>query len=471
MTNFTPPGMGENPNTSPPVNRQTSGQGEGSVIDNATAAAFGPGLPLWNGTIFREYDNAMRPWSRAMETYLQMMNDATVGATIEALKTPLLSAKFRIVAASNDPLDKDAAHFLEDAIHSMVGVTWQEHVNDMLDCIPYGFAIADKVLERRADGRFWLATLVPVAQETLDRWGDLDKYGRITSFTQLDPKDYKRHTAPMDKILHFKYRSRAADPHGMPMLRSIYRAWYYKNNLEALEAMGIERDVGNVPIATRPEGAMSDVEDRQLKEMLEAFRQDEASYAILPHGVTLDAYTGGGRNGLIRTVIRDYQHAIRQRAFVDFIGLGAESGGSQALAKESTGFLSLALESIQNMMVDVWNTQLVRYLFRYNAFPNRRPPKMDWISPSRYSVQTIAQAMSTAKNAEVFTATQDDEDHFRAIAGLPPRPESLRDRPRGLESEGQPTNSDPATLPAPGGPPSKAEDVRPVQQPSQGMGG
>ncbi|MBU0598779.1 hypothetical protein KKF61_07405, partial [Patescibacteria group bacterium] len=220
-------------------------------------------------------------------------------------------------------------------------------------------------------------------------------------------------------LLHFTFRSRKRNPQGSSLLEGLYRPWYFKKNLEVIEAIGAERDVGGSPVAELGEGSFDDTHISSLKEALEGFRMDETSYLIVPHGVKVTAYGGGGKVYNIRTMIRDWQHVIRQRFFADFIAQGSEQVGTQALAREATTFLSLILRGVQLAMLEVWNHQLVPYVFRYNTFDVRKLPIIDWKPPGTVNAQSLAQTIQSLMAAGVLTPGPEVEDHLRKVLGLP----------------------------------------------------
>lgn len=366
---------------------------------------LGPGLSIWSGRVKEEYLTDLSPWTKASKVYSEMLDDGSIGSLLDALYTPLLSSVFDAHPAGNTPDDIAAAHFLLDNVNSMVDMDWNEHVEDMLSFLPWGFAVAEKVLEKRGDGRIWLTTLVPVAQETLERWGDMDDLGRVTSFVQRDPVWGTLNEAPMTKLLHFAFRSRKRNPMGTPLLRSMYRAWYFKKNLEVIEAIGAERDTGGSPVAELPETRLlSDTEITELETALAGFRNDENSYLIVPPGVKVTPYGGGAKSYNIREIIRDYQHIIFRRFFADFLTFGTESVGSQSLAKESNAFFATALESIQFRMLSVWNRQLVPTLFHWNPqFHITSLPKLYWRPPTKENIQSLAQAIAQLVGSQTIS--------------------------------------------------------------------
>lgn len=384
-----------------------------------TRVELSPGLSLWRGQVNEEYLTDLKPWSKAVKIYQEMQDDVVIGALFEAIKTPLLASPFEVVAASDSEEDIAAKQFIEENLFKMPNLEWTSHVEEMLEFMDMGFAIAEKVLEKREDGLLYLKSLVPIGQESLDEWGPLDEFGNVTSFKQRD-KNGKLRGAPIEKLLHFTFRGRKRNPQGRGILRSLYRPWFFKKNLETLEAIGIERDVGNAPVVSLKEGVRYKQEDLDdLASALSGFRMDENLYVILPGGAELTAYGGGNKVYNIREVIRDWQHLIRQRFFADFISLGSEAVGTQALADEMTTFFGLALRSIQEMMLTIWNRQLIPWIFKWNGMEVDNPPQLEWLRPSDMNLQSMAQAYNTLVGANMIDANDTElRNRIRTQLGL-----------------------------------------------------
>lgn len=394
-----------------------------------TGVKLGTGLSVWKGVVSEEYLPQLQPWSIAFKIYREMADDVVVGALLESIKTPLIASPFEIVAASDAKEDQEAKAFIEKDLFKDLDMEWPAHVAESLEMLDYGFSLSEKVLEKREDGRLHIRSLVPIGQETLDHWGDVDEFGAVSSFVQKrelrGQRPLQGTEASMDKLLHFKFKGRKRNPEGRSLLRSLYRPWYFKKNLEALEAIGAERDVGNAPVATLKEGIRySASQIDSLAAALEGFRMDESVYVIAPAGVTIQAYGGGNKVYDVRAMIRDWQHLIRQRFFADFLSLGSEQVGTQALAREMTTFFGLALRSIQEIMLSVWNRQLIPWVFAWNNWEpvSGELPRIDWLRPEDTNLQSLAQAYQMLIAAGLLEADDAVKKRVRLQVGLPVGP-------------------------------------------------
>ena len=407
-----------------------------------TNVMLGTGLSIWTGVVSEEYLAELKPWSKAFKVLNEMYDDAVIGTLYESVRTPLLDAKFSIEPRSGSQSDLDAANFLKSNTIESEAFSWEEHVKELLDALSFGFSINEKVLEKRKDGRLYIADIMPIGQETLYKWGDTDSRGHITSFIQgpyASGKLSGYSAAPMEKLIHFPFRARKRNPMGNSLSRSLYRAWYFRKNLEIVEAIGVERDVGNVPLAELGEGFYSPEGLEELKKALDGLRVDETSYVIAPYGTTIKPFGSGGKVYDVRTIIRDYDHKIRQRFFMDFISLGSEQVGTQALAKEVTGFFSLSLGAVQREMLRVWQRQLVPWLFKWNntQFNIDTLPRIKWSKPGKINIQSLAQSVGTLLGANAVHWSPALEHFLREQFEFPPITDDeileLRNKEQGTE--------------------------------------
>jgi hypothetical protein len=413
--------------------RRHNHQGDGG---NTRTVIGVTGLKHIGGRIREEYLNAIKNWNTEVKLYLEMRDDPIIGALTDAIKLPLQAAQFDVEPApGGSPNDEAAAEWLWKAMNNMDGQTWISHVEDALECLDFGFALGEIVLDKRADGRLWLKNIDPRGQESLNRWEyDPTEKDKLISFIQNDPNWGATYEIPISKCVHFRYRGRKGNPQGHSILRALYRPYKFARNLEDLEGIGIERDVGGMPYAKLTDDNYEDEDLEDLKKALKGLRKDEEVYLIAPPGVDIQAY-GGGTKIYDTNVVIDRWHKITlMRFFAQFIILGMGNVGTQALVKGSQDFFTLGLEAVQRYLLETWNLQLVPYLFKFNTWSGISGyPEIVWEKPGKIDLNALITALNTAKGAGIFTPTDIDEDHLRAIADLPELPEEERGGPRDVE--------------------------------------
>ena len=273
----------------------------------------------------------------------------------------------------------------------------------------------------------YIKNLDPRGQETLDRW-EFDPVDKddTTGFWQRDPDTGALTLIPLDKTIHMTFRGRKGNPQGKSLLRDIWRLWRFIKDLENFEGIGLERSVGGMPIAELPDEPLDDADLAALQEALRNLRMDEEMYMITPFGLKVSPYSANMNTGPLNVVILRKQKEMLMRGFAQFLTLGMNNVGTQALEKGSQDFFTLGLKAVQQEFLETWNQQLVPYLFRFNKFPGMTGlPKISWDTPGRVDVEAMLTAYNTGKSAMVITPTREDEEHFRAIMDLPDLPEGV----------------------------------------------
>ena len=386
------------------------------------------GLKVFGGLVREEYLVELRDWQRASRIYREMADDVTVGTLLDAIMAPLLAADFDVLPLTDSEADMKAAEFVLTAMNQMDRQTWRAHVVDMLESLIFGFAVAEVVLEKREDGKLWIRNLEPRGAETLWRWEWEDD--RPTAFVQRDPVSGAAHTIPMGKMVHVAFRGRKGNPQGKPLLRSLFRPWLKLKYLENFEALGIERDVGGMPVIDFPDPdkwhGPSDLASLKtiFQEALENLRMAENMWLLLPPGARAQSWGSGPRSYNIREAIVAKQKEILMRFFAQFLMLGMGEGGTQALVKGSQSFFVLALKSIQQELLEAWNQQLVPLLMEYNHFPGiTGQPVIAWNDPGAPDIVGLLTAYGQGVTAQVLTPTRQDEEHLRAVLDLPDLPD------------------------------------------------
>lgn len=394
------------------------------------------GLRHTAGRIQEEWKQEFKSWNRAVKQYLEMRDYYVIATMLDAVKLPLLKAPFLTEPAeAQTPGDIAASEWLFDAMHRMHKQTWASHTEDMLSSIDFGWALGEIVLEKREDGRFWPRNIDPRGQETLDRWTfDTERRDEVTEMVQRDPNTNQSIPIPLSKCVHVTFRGRKGNPEGHSILLSLHWPYRMLKDFEIFEGIGIERDVGGMPVAELPEGDIAPSDSDDLEEALKGMRRDENEYLILPPGVKVLPYGSSNKMYDIGAVIERKKKEILMRMFAQFLMLGMEKVGTQALVQGSQDFFNLALGAIQEYVLEAWNLQLVPYLFSFNYFPGMTDyPKIIWMPPGKVDYKSIMDTLNTAAGAKVFTPTDMDEDHLRELMDWPKLPDEERGQPRDVE--------------------------------------
>lgn len=392
--------------------------------------------------------------ARAMQIYREMAdNDATIGAMIFAVKMLCRSVKWYVNPASNNPEDLEAAKFLESCMNDME-VPWQDLIIEILSFLVYGWALEEVVYKQRLgpdnddpskrskynDGLIGWRKISLRGQQTLFGWVFAeDGSGDIIAMRQLSPPDFKMIDIPLSKCLLFRTEVGRNNPEGRSILRNVVRAWKFKQNVEVIEGIGIERDLAGLPVVKIPAkviiGKDNDPEMRAIYDeyisLATNIRRDAQEGIVLPsdvfEGTTVPMYdiqllsSGGSRQIDTNEVIRRYDAQILSTILADFIMLGHENIGSRALAISKVGVFTSAVEAFLDIIADVFNRQAIPALFKLNpSFKITEYPKIAHETLFGSDLEVLSAYLRALKYAGVpISVTNNMLRFLYSAAGLP----------------------------------------------------
>lgn len=383
-----------------------------------------------------------------IRVYTEMANnDATVGGELFAIENLMRHADFTIEPGGETEKDEEAAKFVESCMNDMEE-TWAEFLSECLSFITYGWSYHEICYKRRigktstihkskySDGLIGWRKLPIRAQDTLFGWEYKDGTDDLIGMTQYAPPDNVMATIPLDKALHFKTRSRKRNPEGTSILRTAYRAWYFKKRIEEIEGYGIERDLAGFPVLTGPEGM--DIWDTEDDDMVRAYaealsivsniRRDALEGLVLPEGWKLELLASSGKRQFDTNAIIDrYDKRIATAVLADFILLGQQQVGSWALADSKTKIFALSIASYLDIICEVFNNQGIPRLIDMNGdhFAGITDyPKMKHGDIDEQDIAQFANAIATLVGAGALVPDEEMEKEIRRVLKLPEKMET-----------------------------------------------
>lgn len=421
------------------------------------------GLSRDGGVVRDEYLRELQG-DRWLAVVREMGNDPIVGAIMFAVEMLL-----RRVPVSMQPADESAAaqglaQFVEECIGDM-STDWADTLAEILTMLPYGWAYMEVVYKQRggdvdapekrskyADGRIGWRKWSIRSQETRERW-EFDDTGGVQGMWQRT--DTSTVLIPIEKALLFRTTQRKSNPEGRSVLRSAYRAWYFKRNVENIEGIGIERDLAGLPVAKVPPGVLAaetDAERAQLaaiKEIVTNIRRDEQEGVIWPlvrddNGnelYTLELLsTGGDRQFDTGAIIQRYEQRIAMSVLADFILLGHEAVGSYALSATKASMFKSALQAWLTSIAGVINAHAIPRLLRLNGMDVTLAPKFTFGAVGDVDIETVIAFVKDMGAAGMsFFPSPELENKLRGDVGLPPlTDEDLQRREEARQRAAQP---------------------------------
>ena len=375
---------------------------------------------------------------RAIKTYREMRsNDPTIGAVMYAVEQVLRDNKYKIKPANDSEEAKAAVVFLEEVLDDMEH-SLDDHIQEALSMLTYGFASFEVVYKRRAgsnptnkkkhskfnDGRMGVRKLASRAQWTISSFDVDRKTGEFlgikqdVSFTPSGPS-----TIPANKLVHYKTTNINEDPSGKSILRNSYVPYTYLKRLQNIEVVAIERELHGVPVGRIPAEYLSpDATDSQkaLRQQFETILRDvkmnEQGYALLPSDVYRDGdgkptnirlmdidliTSNGSRNIQIDPVIKRYQHDIARALLAELLMLGGGANGSYALSQSKTDLFLRSLESYMDVIFETLNRQLIQPLWELNGFDLTTMPKLKAGDIAPYDLRELGSFIRNLNGADL----------------------------------------------------------------------
>lgn len=385
---------------------------------------------------------------KAVRKYREMRdNDSTIGAVMYSVEQILRDVDLDVKPANDSEEAKREAEFVKSVLDDM-DHTLDDHVAEALSFLSYGFSWFEVVYKRRVgptqrsdkkrskhtDGRIGVRKIASRAPWTLNKFDVDQKTGDVLGIEQSVGLMNGRNYIPVNKSLYYRTTSLNGDASGRSILRNAYTSYEYLNNLQAIEAIAVERELAGIPVARIPAEYLSgDASAAQsgfvnnLQQILRDVKFNEQGYIILPSDTYPDKdgaptnirlvdvelmSSNGSRNIDIDPIVRRYQHDIARSVLSEFLLLGSQ-GGSYALSKSKTDLFLRALESYIQAIVDVLNKQLVERLWELNGLNYDNMPKIVAGDVAPHDLREIAAFLRNLNGANI-----DVSNHPEVISDL-----------------------------------------------------
>jgi hypothetical protein len=361
------------------------------------------------------------------EFYKMSLSDPICGAILLSLTKIFQSADWKAINDEKGILKK-----------SLENVNWKAQLEDILTQFIFGYSVIEVTLKEDEDGDVVWNKMYYRPQTTLDEW----LYDREGNLTYVRQQSYNKHDPtgqvyiPLHKCLHFKTTSTSNNPEGKSLFRNAYRDWYYKSNIEQIEAIGVERDLTGLPVLKAPE----DIELTDEKGNLNAIgtwayttvrniKRNSQEGLVLPSGWEFHlAGSPGQRQFDLNDVINRYGNNIALSMLSQFLVLGVTNeSGSFALAKEQSALFYIAVQGFADMLAEVVNTQFIgtKCLQKFNRL--EKQPKLIPVGIEQIDTEDLGAFLARVLKFNLITPDDRLEEFIRNKIALPPRePETAR---------------------------------------------
>lgn len=374
-------------------------------------------------------------------------NDPIVGSVLFAIEMLIRKVKWRVQPYSDEERDIEKSDFVKSCMDDM-SHTWNNTITEILSMLVFGWSYHEIVYKRRLgrnddpakrskfnDGLIGWRKLAIRSQETLYKW-EFDEGGGIKAMIQQPPPKYRMRRIPIEKALLFRTTSRKNNPEGRSVLRNAYRPWFFKKNIQEIEGIGIERDLAGLPVAWIPPELLDDNASKEEKQVLQEIknivkniRRDEQEGVVFPLAYDEDnnkmydlelLSSGGQRQFDTDKIIARYDQRIAMTVLADFILLGHERVGSNALSEDKTDLFSTAISAWLDNITQVFNRYAIPRLFKVNGFDMERLPKLTYGDIEEVDLETLSDYINTLSGAGMPLFPDSElESYLKEIANLP----------------------------------------------------
>ncbi len=406
------------------------------------------GLVQYGGRVEEDFLRQLQG-RRGYAIYREMAeNHPVIGGILSAIEMLFRSVDWTV--QPSDPDDQravDEAEFVAGCLNDM-SISWQDTVNTILTMLTYGFSFNEIVYKRRQghqddgtsskfdDGRIGWRKLPLRAHDTVYEW-KFDKNGGIEGMTQMNPLAGTGPVfIPIEKALLFRTTTKLNNPKGRSVLRSAYTSWYYQKRIQTIEAIGIERDLAGLPVAFVPPQLLSDNATSQetaalteIKRIVRNIRRDEQEGLVFPlaydpetkqKAYDIQLLTSGGRRQFdTNEIINRYDQRIAMSVLADFIMLGHERVGTQALSVSKIELFMDSIEAWLTGIADVFNSYGIPRLMKLNGVADELIPKLHYSAPRDPDIGILGDYVSKLTASGAMLPDDSLSDYLRELAGLP----------------------------------------------------
>lgn len=385
------------------------------------------GTTIFSGYITGEEYNPNLTGKQAIKNYeIMRRSDATVHATLQVCKLPILSTRWKINPASDDEIDQQRAKFIQRELFER-NVVFSNFLREGLTSLDFGFAVAETTLELtdfEGMPMIGIANIGFRKQVSILKWETDDQREGVTQLLATGESA----SIPAVKLIIFTNDKEGDNHEGISLLRYAYKHWHIKDKLDLINAIALEKMGVGVPILKKPANADA-TELENAREVMRNFRANEESYLEIPIGWEVDMMDMKANS--TKDIIPSIQYHDRQitkSVLAQFLELGAnDASGSRAVSQDHSKLFMLSEEATARNIQNTIQEQLIKRLcdLNFSEMPNGYPQLVfDKIGSD--DAATTADSLQKFVTAGVLTAGPEVEEYVRELLHLPVMPEEAR---------------------------------------------
>lgn len=410
------------------------------------------GLERFGGFV---YDDLTPPPGKTWLDVYHLMSetDPVIGASLATFETLASRVMWTMQPADDTSQAQAAADFLDGCLHDLTE-SWQEILSEIWSMLVYGFAPLEQTYKVRRgdvtgadgnsdpaasskfdDGRIGWAKWALRSPTTRYKW-EFDANGNVLGMYQIAPPNYTVTFLPSEKMLFFRTTTKLGNPEGASILRSAYKSWQRKANIEIIEGIGVERDLAGLPVAEVPSELLrSDATPEeqgllaQIFKIVTNIKRDTNEGIVWPMQYDAQGHplynlkllsTGGTRQFDTDKILSRYEQRMAMAMLADFLFFGHEARGAFALVQDRTKLFRDSLDTYLNRICGVVNTVAIPRLLRLNGMDTALAPELTHSDVAEIDLQQLSAYITAMSAAGLIDATDPQlRRHLMEVADLP----------------------------------------------------
>lgn len=384
-------------------------------------------------------------WPFSVAVYDRMRKDGKCASVLRASKLPVRSTGWHVVDSPD--VRTEVVTFCRNELglneqgdsrrrRRGQGIVWDHLLRHALLSLDFGHMFFEPVYQLGPPGPndtlpagnyAHLARMQPILPRTITGF-NLDRLGDLVSIAQSTVGDSGRYTTvtlSRQLILPVINDQEGSDWSGTSLLRSAYKHWFMKDQLERLAMSIVERNGMGIPSAEYG----PDMDRQETLRLLTAARAGDLSGAAFPTGANFRLVGVEGQTVDPLPHIAYHGQEIARSVLAMFLDLGHDNG-ARALGDTFVDFFTIAVNAVIAHLEEVFTEGLVRDLVGLNFGDDEPYPeiKADSITPQ---APLTAEAIAGMVSAGVITPDDSLQAFVRHTFGMPPATPDADEQPAG----------------------------------------
>jgi len=387
------------------------------------------GTLLFSGFFDEEYLPELTGY-KAADAYDKMRrNDSVVSMGRKAVRNPILSASWEVVAppsATDD--EKRHTDFISHILFDDLGrSTWREFLGEALTVGDFGHSVFEVVhkaeLNHPEFGSYTgIAQLGWRSPKTFYEWKVDPKTGELISLEQFVNGDLMRRVKMDAKFLVVMTMEKEGDNYeGISLLRPCYGPWFRKQTYLKLMAIGIEKNAVPTPKCKVPDNKFRSEDHTQMVNVLKKYVSHQSNYITYPASFDVDFNSNNYDPTKTKDAITFENQEIIYSFLANFLLLGSGGGGgSFSLSQDLSDFFLSGLLQLAEIPTEKINRKLIPDLIKLNFGPQGRYPKLKASGISDKAGKELGELIKILVDGRCLIPDETLELHLRKRIGLPP---------------------------------------------------